>query len=29
MIRAQLSGRQPVDIRVHPEKHRSWVLMPF
>lgn len=28
-IRAQLSGRQTVDIRVHPEKHRSWVLMPF
>lgn len=28
-IRARLSGRQTVDIRVHPEKHRSWVLMPF
>jgi hypothetical protein len=28
-VRARLSGRQTVDIRVHPEKPRAWVLMPF
>lgn len=28
-IRARLSGRQTIDIRVHPKKHSSWVLMPF
>lgn len=28
-IRARLSGRQTVDIRVHPEKPGAWVLMPF
>ena len=28
-IRARLSGRQTIDIRVHPRKHHSWVLMPF
>jgi len=28
-IRARLAGRQTIDIRVHPKKYRSWVLMPF
>lgn len=28
-IRRRLSGRQTVDIRVHPRKPGSWVLMPF